>query len=267
MLEHIKATLLAGYRSRSFQVLAVLAVCMVGASVLAGEFSGREPQTVMLDVGISGMRIVGLMMVLFWCQDLIGRDIDRRTVLLTLAYPQPRHSYLIGRFVGITLLSLITLTLLAGLAMLVAHGGIFNDYSQSVPPRFDRLPLVVLMLWLELVVVTAFTVLVSALSTTPFLPLAMGAAFAIAARTLGPVMGYLSRKDALATIKAQSASTISAIKWFLPDLDRLDIRTTALYGIPVSSQEIWVPAFQAVSYAGLLLILATWVFSRRQFES
>jgi ABC-type transport system involved in multi-copper enzyme maturation permease subunit len=267
MFVHIKATLLAGYRSRSFQVLAVLAVCMVGASVLAGEFSGREPQTVMLDVGISGMRVVGLMMVLFWCQDLIGRDIDRRTVLLTLAYPQPRYCYLLGRFLGIAILSLVTLTLLAGLAILVAHGGVFNDYTQSVPPRFDRLPMVVFMLWLELVVVTAFTVLVSSLSTTPFLPMAMGAAFAIAARTLGPVMEYLSRKDALTTIKAQSASTISAIKWCLPNLDRLDIRTTALYDLPISGHEIWVPALQAVSYAGLLLAIAVWVFSRRQFES
>ena len=52
----------------------------MGGAYLAAEFSGRQPGTVALDVGLSAIRIIGLLLVLFWCQEMVGKEIERRTV-------------------------------------------------------------------------------------------------------------------------------------------------------------------------------------------
>ncbi len=266
MWAQLKATLLAGHRSRSFRILLIFAVGMVGASVLAGTFSGRQPQTVMLDVSISSIRMIGLMMVLFWCQDLISREIDRRTVLFMLAYSRPRYSYLLGRYFGILLLALGSLVVLSGLAVLMA-GTELLGYKQALPPDITKLPVVVMMLWLELAVVAAFTIAMTAFSTTPYLPLVLGGAFAVSARLLGPVMAYLATQTADASIKANFAKLVDLIHWLLPDLSRLDIRGVALYHLPIPVAQIVNVSLQALVFSALLLWLAVQVFNRRQFES
>src|SRR5438105_440591 len=104
----------------------------MGGAYLAAEFSGRQPQTVAVDVGISAIRIIGLLVILSWCQEFVGKEIERRTVFFALAYPAPRSSYLIGRYLGLIALGAIAIVglgiLLKGTAYMA--GG---EYAQSSP--------------------------------------------------------------------------------------------------------------------------------------
>ena len=96
----IWSAVLSGLRSHSFQLLVVLSLLIIGVAWLAANFSARHPATLALDVGISGMRAILVFMSLFWVQELIGRDIERKTVMFALSYPVPRSHYLLGRFCG-----------------------------------------------------------------------------------------------------------------------------------------------------------------------
>lgn len=266
MRDLIRLGFSVGLRGSGFKVLLMLALLLNGASLLAAGFSGRHPVTVGFDVGLSGMRLVLLLMMLIWVQDLLARDIERKTLYFMLAYPYSRAQYLLSRFVSLVLLGAMSTALLGGLLLLVML--IFgSDYQQFTPPALDgRYALALVGIWLDLLVVSAFAVLLCCLSTTPFLPFLLGLAFALAARGLGPTFDYL--RHAASADPAQ-------VRWFgpvleysylwLPDLSRLDWRAMTLYGLPVDVGALGFAVLMASAYVVLMLAVALLVFQRRNF--
>lgn len=266
MRDLIRLGLITGLRSSGFRGLLLIAALLIGSAMLASSFSARQPMTVALDVGLTGMRLVLLLMALFWVQDLLARDIERKSLYFMLAYPISRFQYLLSRFVTMALLCAVATLLLGGL-LLLALWLLAGDYQQLTPPVFgSHYVLVLVGIWLDLLVVIAFSVLLTTFSTTPFLPMLLGLAFALAARGLGPAFDYL-RRDAFADP--------SQVRWFkplldhsyawLPDLSRLDWRPLALYGLPVELSTIGLGVLMAVGYIALLLLVAVMIFERRDF--
>lgn len=265
MQSFVSAVWRAGLRSRSIQAILVLGVFLVGVAYLAAFFSPRQPTTVAMDVGFSGMRISLVLFALFWGQELFGREIERRTVLFALAYPVPRSHYLLGRYFGIvSLLALaaVLLGVLLWLAVLLTS----NRYNQFFPVSMG-LPFwaCVFGLWVDAAVVTAFAMCVSSLSTVPILPLALGLGFAVAGRGLGTVLEYL-RNGTLGGGFEGLRVIVEAIQWFLPDLSRLDWRVAPIYGLPMDLGAMGWGLLMAAGYAGLMMGLASLSFSRRQFQ-
>ena len=85
MPQFILSGLLSGLRGRSFQAVFALGLALIGLAYLSGFLSPRQPQTVALDVGLSGLRFSLVLLNLFWVQDLVAREIDRRTIVVSLA--------------------------------------------------------------------------------------------------------------------------------------------------------------------------------------
>lgn len=256
----------AGLRSRSIQAVLVLGILLVGVAYLSAAFSPRQPKTVALDVGLSGLRFSLILFALFWIQELIGREIERRTVLFALTYPVPRGHYMIGRYlgvVGLTALAALLLGMLLWVVILNAGG----PYEQA----FALAPggpywLTIFGLWVDAMVVAAFALWIASLSTVPMLPLALGLAFAVGGKSLGAVAEYLAQgADGDAAIM-RLAPVVDAIQWFLPDLSRLDWRAWPMYGVATDAATIGFALLMAASYAALLVMLAVITFTRREFQ-
>lgn len=266
MRDLIRLGFSVGLRGSGFKVLLLLALLLIGAALLATSFSGRHPVTVGFDVGLSSMRLVLLLMMLIWVQDLLAKDIERKTLYFMLAYPYSRAQYLLSRFVSLALLGAMATALLGGLLLLamLMFGG---DYQQSTPPALDeRYVLALAGIWLDLLVISAFSMLLCCLSTTPFLPFLMGLAFALAARGLGPTFDYL---------RYTASADPAQVRWFgpvleysylwLPDLSRLDWRAMTLYALPVEVGAVGIAVLMALAYVVLMLAVALLVFQRRNF--
>ncbi|MDA7085154.1 hypothetical protein PH586_01965 [Pseudomonas sp. SA3-5] len=266
MLDLVLMGLRTGSRASGVRLLLGMGVLLVGLALLAASFSGRQPMTVGLDAGLSGLRFLLLVIVLVWVQLLLAQDIERKTLYFMLAYPFTRAQFLLARFMTLALLALLATALLGGLLGL-AIGGLGGDYGQLSPVALDgRYALVLVGIWLDLLVVLAFAILLCSLSTTPFLPLLLGLAFALAARGLGPTFDYL-RKEAYpdpSTTPWFTAVLDHAYVW-LPDLSRLDWRPLALYGLPVDPSAIGLALLMVLSYVTVLLVIAVLVFQRRNF--
>lgn len=262
----IRIGLLAGLRSQAPKALLVIALLVLGAALLAASFSGRQPLTVGLDVGLSGLRMVLLLMTLVWVQLLLAQDIERKTLYFMLAYPFSRGQFLVARFITLALLSGLATLLLGGL-LWVAISLFGDEAARTTQVALDvRYLLVLCGLWLDLLVVLAFAVLLCTLSTTPFLPLLLGLAFAFAARGLGPTFDYL-RKEAYPDLSAAPwfAPVLEHAYAWLPDLSRLDWRPLALYALPVEPAAMGLAALMGLAYIVLLLAIAMQVFQRRDF--
>jgi Cu-processing system permease protein len=252
-----------GSRGLGFRVLLLTTLVLLGMAFLAGNFSGRQQLTVALDVAFSGMRIVLMLMVLVWVQDLLARDIERKSVYFMLAYPVARWQFLLSRFIAVAVLSGMSL-LFIGTVFCVLLYLFGSSYAQMRSPALDwSYWLVLVGMWLDLLVVAAFALLLATLSTTPFLPFLLGLAFALAARGMGPTIDYLrgERSDPLHE-RLFSPLLDHAYVW-LPDLSRLDWRVLSLYDLPPEPLAMVLAALNALAYIIALTGLATLVFQRR----
>jgi ABC-type transport system involved in multi-copper enzyme maturation permease subunit len=256
----------AGLRSRSIHAILIIGALLVGVAYLAASFSPRQPQTVAIDVGLSGLRITLILFSLFWVQELVGREIERRTVLFALTYPVGRGRYVIGRYLGV--LALIALAaVLLGMLLWAVVLSMSNGYAQgfAIAPGFPYWSTVA-GLWVDAAVVTAFALWVATFSTVPMLPLALGLAFAVGGKSLGAVAEYLSKGADGDVALMRFAPIIDAIQWVLPDLSRLDWRAWPMYGLAPGGQAVGLGLIVAASYAALLVTLAVITFTRRDFE-
>lgn len=267
MYQHFLITLRSGLRSHVLQSLLVIGVLMMGAAYLAGTFSPRQPATVTLDVGFSFVRAVGLILVLFWAYEFVGREIERRTIFVSLTYPLPRSHFLFGRYLGLLVLTVLVIALLGALlAATTLLSGLNYDQGNPVSLKGPFL-LALAALVLDLAVVASFGMLIAVLSSTPFLPLLVGLAFAVAARSLGPAMDYLAQmggKDE--ALKSSLMPVFEVLRWALPDLSRLDIRYYPLYAHQPDTGFLTGVFLMALGYIGLMLALSVWLFRRRQFN-
>jgi len=266
MISFLTTAWRAGLRSRSIQGILILGALLVGVAYLSASFSPRQPRTVALDVGMSGLRVTLILFALFWVQELVGREIERRTVLFSLTYPVARGNYVLGRYfgvVGLLALAALLLGLLLWLAVLTTGG----DYEQGfvIVAGFPYW-ITVFGLWVDAAVVAAFALWLSTFSTVPMLPLALGLAFAVGGKSLGAVADYLSRGADGDADLMRFAPVINAIQWVLPDLSRLDWRAWPMYGLAPEAQAVVLGLVLAASYAAVLIALAVLTFSRRDFQ-
>lgn len=267
MKQSFLIALLSGLRSRVFQSLFAVGVLAMGAAYLAGGFSPRQPSTVTLDVGLSLIRGVSLVLVLYWAYELVGKEIEHRTIYVSLTYPVTRGQFLLGRYLGILVLTVFAVALLGVmLAGVVWLTGLSYEQTNPLSLKWPYV-LTLLALLLDLALVASFGFLVSTVSVTPFVPLVAGLAFAISARSLGPALEYLSDMSA-SEAKLQNVLTpvFGWLRWILPDLSRLDIRYYALYAYQPDTGLLAGGVMMAIGYTGILLALAVWLFSRRQFN-
>lgn len=256
----------SGLRGRSFQAVFILGLVLIGVAYLSGNFSPRQPKTVALDVGLSGMRFTLILLALFWIQELIAREIDRKTVLFSLAYPVSRASFLLGRFFSVVVLTLLAAVIL-GLALQIAVFMAGGLYSQEFEVRMGAAYWTSLLgLVLDTATVAAFATCIAAVATTSIMPLSMGAAFAIAGKALGATFDYLAAgADGDRDITNTFVPLIEAIRWLLPDLSRLDWRLWPLYNLAPDWAGMGWSVLMALCYMGLSLCVAAILFARREF--
>lgn len=257
----------SGFRSRSVHAILILGVLLVGVAYLSASFSPRQPKTVALDVGLSGMRFSLVLFALFWVQELVGREVERRTVLYALSYPVSRGAYIVGRYLGILgLLALAALLLgmLLWLVTLSAGGGYEQGANLGLGLPFWA---TVFGVWVDAALCAAFALWIASLSTVPMLPVALGVAFAVGGKSLGAVIQYLGRgADGDVDLVARYAPLIDTVQWFLPDLSRLDWRVWPMYELFPGWPAIALGVAMAAGYTILMLVLAVLTFSRREFS-
>ena len=267
MLQFFLSSWRSGFRNRVFFAVLLLGVALVGVAYLSASFSPRQPLTVALDVGLSGLRVSLVLFAITLVQDLVGREIEQRSVVLTLSYPTSRSAYLIGRYLGVLGLVAVAATIL-GMLLWIAVMMSGLHYEQQFRVELG-LPfwVAVFGVWLDVAVVAAFTLWIATLSTVTMLPLALGAVFAIGGRSLGAVFDFVAKgAEGQVDLAARYGPLLEVIRWVLPDLSRLDWRAWPMYGLAPDFQTTGLAVLMAVAYAVLMIGLAIHAFSRREFS-
>jgi Cu-processing system permease protein len=266
LIKFFNSAILEGLRSRMVLLVMIFAFAVVLVAYLSASFSPRQPKTVALDVGLSGIRFSLVLLGLIWVHELIAQSINRRAVFFSIAQPIKRSSYLFGRFFGVVFMLVIASVVLGAMLMVVVSfsGG---EYQQTFAvSQAGSYWLTMFGIALDGILVASFSLCIAGLSTVTMLPFVLGLAFAIAGKALGGVIEYLAKGADGDLSVQQLAPLIDAIQWVLPDLSRLDWRVWAMYGVPLEPVAILWSCAMAFSYIFLMLFLAKVSFERREFH-
>jgi ABC-type transport system involved in multi-copper enzyme maturation permease subunit len=237
-------------RDRILYLILAFALVLIAVSHFVSLLTVGSEVKIVKDLGLSAISFFGLLTAVFVGVSLVFKEIERRTVYTLLAQPVRRWQFVCGKYVGLSLV-LGSSVVLTGAALLVA-------VALKGESPFGLLPAIVLG-FVELELVAAFAVLFSSF-TNPIL--------AAVGTVATYVVGHLSWSfDLLEGRMAGGAGKLlcRGLHAVLPNLDRLNVKASAVHGIALPQGYFGAAAAYGLCYAVAIVILACLVFERREF--
>ena len=234
-------------------VLFVLGLTVV--SIFVGELSAGQEPKIIVDLGLSAMLLFGTFIAIFVGVGLVYKEIERRTVYAIFSKPVGRGEFLVGKYLGLCMtlgLNVAVMGLGVTLALIYVRGG-WNPLALTIWPS-------VLLIFMELMILTAVALLFSSFSTPSLSALLTFFVF---------IIGHFSAdlKSFAASMGTTSARFLfGALYYLLPNLSNYSFITPAAYGQTPTGAAMLSAFAYALIYSTVLLSAATLIFNRRNFK-
>lgn len=260
MTPHIRVTLVIGggtlleaLRNRVLLVSLAFAVILVGLSVSAAAVSYAEQARLIVDIGLAAASGLGGVVALALAITSFASELRQRTAYPVLVRPVTRGAFVLGKFVGLWAAMSAVVAL-----MLIATAGVVILFGASLPAAFWG---ALYLTALEMGILIALAILFSCF-TVPALAATYAGAVTLA--------GHLS-EDLLALAQRMQekgspllGQCIELAYYLLPNLQKLSLRTEAANYLPVPAGVVGYGTLYALGYISALLLLAMFIFGRRQ---
>jgi ABC-type transport system involved in multi-copper enzyme maturation permease subunit len=225
----------------------ILVLSRILAPLAMGE-AGR----VTVDLGLATVGLLGLIIVALVGTGLVHKELERRTVYLVLTRPVSRASYLVGKWLGLTITMAVAVmamgVILTGVAVAARGPAIIGPLAQAV-----------VLLVASNAVLAALAVLFSSLST-PVLSTVY---------TLGLyATGYWTRdlRDFAHSMPAGLADLMRTISYLVPNLELFNLRSDVAQGAVAGGAHMTLALLYAAAYVTAALALAVVAFERRELK-
>ncbi len=232
-------------------VLGAAAVILAGTQLLTPLALG-EGMRLTVDLGLSGISLLGMFVILVVGTSLVAKELERRTIYNLLSRPIARPSYLLGKWLGlVSVLWVVTAAMAAGLWLLVALRG--------QPGHGPALLQAAYLAGLELSVMTALAVMFSALSTPVLSALYTLGMFVIGQWTYD-LRTYAQQSPPMLRHLLEAAANVA------PNLPLFNLRTLASEGQLAGWDHVGLATAYAAAYVACVLALGAAAFESRDFK-
>ena len=241
-----------GVRDRLFLVIGVFAAFVLVSSFVIGPLSLGEQARITQDIGLAAISVLSFLIAILVGTSIVHREIDRRTIYTLIAKPIERWEFIVGKFLGL----LAMVSLLLG-AMTVFFMGINLAISGGI---YAQLLVAILLIWMELVLLTALSVLMSTIAS-PIL----GAVFSILIYVIGHASADV--KDLAVRFGTGPVRVASdAIYYSLPNLEYLNVKSKVIHGVSIDAGYVAFASSYALLYSLVFLVIAVLAFQRKEFR-
>ena len=238
-------------REKLLYNLLIFALLMIGSSILLTGLTVGEWDRLIINLGLSSMNFFGVLIAIFVGISLVSKEIDKKTIYTILSKPVPRYEFLLGKYLG------LMITLFVNTAVMVA--------GQLAVMVYLNAPITLLLfeaigfIFVELVVITAVGLLFSTFTSTT-----LSAIFTLAIYVIGhlstDLVQFGTKMDGL------GRALLNAIYYILPNLERFNLKGHVIHKVNVVGTDVLLTTAYGLAYAGLLLVLASIIFQRRDFQ-
>ena len=242
-------------RDRVLYNLVLFVLILTGASIFIGELSGGQERKVIVDLGLSAMLLFGVFIAIFVGVGLVYKEIERRTIYAVFSKPVGRGEFLVGKYLGLCLTLLVNV-LVMGVGVSLALLYVSKGWDPLIPTIWPA----VLLIYMELMLLTAIALLFSSFSSPALSALLTFMVF---------IIGHFSAdlKNLAVSLGSSSARTLfTALYYLLPNLANYSFITPAAHGRAPSAGFVFATGLYALVYIVVILAAATLVFSRRNFK-
>ncbi len=248
-------------RDKVLYNLVTVAFLLVGGALLLGELSIGYEMKIIIDIGMASVSLTGVLIAVFIGISLVQKEIEKRTIYNIVSKPVSRHQFLLGKFLGLlfTLAVNVSLMVMAIFAALIYLNGRWDWSFLNILPA-------TLLIFMELVLVTALSLFFSSFSTP-----VLSAVFTLSLW----VAGHFNN-DFLSFAKLSKSPvaefTCRLLYYLLPNFSNFDSNAapTAIQQagyLQTPEPVVLLAAFAYGSlYTVLLLAAAAGIFERRDFK-
>ena len=239
-------------RDRVLAGVVVAGLCLLALTQAASSLAMGEGGRFTVDLGLTGISVLGLLVILLTGTSLVAKEVERRTIYNLLSRPITRPAYLVGKWIGFSA-TLWSVALVLGLALwgiLVLRG--LAGHGLAVLEG-------VYLAGLELTVVTALAVLFSALST-PVLSALYTLGFYLAGQWSYDLRGFAAHAP------RELGALLGATANLVPNLPLFNMRTLAAAGHPTTALHLGLATAYAAVYVACVLCLAAAAFESKDFK-
>jgi len=257
-----------GIRNRALFGIVLLALFLFGFNITVAGFFMRDIGKVTVDMNLSALSFAGLLLVFFVGINLMAKDIDRKTIHLVLSKPISRAQYIWGKYLGLQFFVSVSLLLLFTCSCLTI-GLLLNLYPDYfVGFSWLNFLIACFFILVKFAVLTAIVVFFSSITSSSLITLIFSLSSYIAGVTIEEVIFYLKTEMAMQEkiISETLQIFIDTISYLIPNFSVFDFTLEAAHGLAISSQRIFLSLGYGAVYISILLILASYIFSRREFN-
>ncbi len=246
--------------------ISIIALLMLVVNVLICQMIMRDVGKVAVDIALSTVSFSGLLLVFFVGINLIAKDLDRKTIYMVLARPISRAQYMVGKFLGMVGLIVVSNIILGAFA----SASLFM-LNRMYPTYFQRFswPMVVLALFfiaLMLVLLSALSFLFASFTSTSFIALVLTIVSYLIGNSINDVKALLEAPQGAGIDPSPVTLKVVQVAYYLfPNLSFFDIKTQAAHGLAISPEYVCWTVIYCLVYTCLVIAIACVFFNRREF--
>jgi ABC-type transport system involved in multi-copper enzyme maturation permease subunit len=252
-------------RDKVLYASVLFAVLLISASLLLGQLTAGQEVKIIKDIGLAAISIFGLFGAIFIGIGLVSKEVERRSIYGLLVKPMTRPQLVLGKFVGLVLtlaVNVVVMTLALYAVLGYFEWSLTKEMKAALeaPVADPALLKATYLILVELVVVTAV-----ALFFSTFAGPMVSAALTFGVVIVGNFNADLKNFEAV--IDSQPMIWLAKTLYYaLPNLAPFDVKLQVVHAQPVPLGYIGLSTAYAGFYVGIMLLLATLIFSRRDFK-
>ncbi len=241
-------------RDRILYIIGFYAVILAVAVSLLPQLAAATEDKMFLDLGLAVMSVLSLIVAVFVGTGLINKEIEKRTILMLIAKPVSRNEFIVGKYLG---LSAVLALLVAAMSVIYLIFLQLNNISYSATSIIINAIFLILQLSLIGAVAITWGVFTGTLLAT---------ALTFAVYLMGNITQDLLKLARISENPGLERIT-QGLYLLIPDLSRLDFKNEAVYGLSAlpDSTTLLVNAGYSLVYTAMLLAIAAFIFSQREF--
>ncbi len=253
-----------GVRSRVLSGVLLVALLIFAGVILFSSLFMQDLVKVSVDFCLSAVSLTGLILTLFLGMNLLSKDLERRTIQAILSRPISRTQYVLGKYLGLSMLISAAVAILGGAA------SIFILIIEVLYPTFGSVG------WggVSLSILSTMGMLLLLLAVSLFFASFTSGTYTALMLTIMTYLVGISSENIRNLIRAEAeflrvdpfiVRVVDYAYVIFPNLAAFDFKTEAAHALAVPFDAVAWLLIYALVYIAVLLAATCLIFQRRQF--
>lgn len=257
------ATCIEGIRQKMLWSILIIGVILTTVNIGVTTLFTWDLGKVAIEFGLSAVAFTGLLVVFFLGLKVFSDDLERSRIQMLLSRPLDVWQYILGKFIGVSLLLLFS-SFILGLSTVLSMKYIIWQYPAYIPPNFSWLIYLKALIsqWMCLLMVLSLTIFWFSFASQPLVALILSVTSYLVGQNIELLKKVVTENTSAGLLEGKTV-IINIVSWIFPNLALFDKKYVAAYGFPFGNKELIYLILYALSYNCILLFLSNIAYRRK----